>query len=125
MAKLLLAVQEFLETIPELFFRFRLALTVFQVSFRILAKAIVILLFRIPAHIIQALPGKGLHQRLYFVRHSLQSIIIFVGINRVVAGNGDMDLRIVVRVKGILRDKEVIGNAAAAHRGAAPGAVHI
>ena len=125
MAKLLLAVQEFLETVPELFFRFRLALTVFQVSFRILAKAIVILLFRIPPHIVQTLPGKRLQQRLNCSRHGIQGIIIFVRVDRVVAGNGDMDLRIVVRVKGILRDKEVIGNAAAAHRGAAPGAVHI
>ena len=125
MAKLLLAVQEFLETVPELFFRFCLAFPVFQVSFRILAKAIVILLFRIPPHIVQTLPGKRLQQRLNCSRHGIQGIIIFVRVDCIVAGNGDMDLRIVVCVKGLFRDKEIIGNAAVSHRGAAPGGIHI
>ena len=91
----------------------------------VIRQAVFIFLHGILPDGIHSCLGDGLQLRLQQIRCLLHGIIIFLGINLVIPGNGGVDLGVIGDVKGIRRDEEEIRDAAAAHGGIAPVGIHI
>ena len=74
---------------------------------------------------LQALLRKGCQQRLDYIGGIGQGIVIYLRIGGIVPLDGGMNLRIISNIKGFFRNKEIIGDSAAANGGIAPVGVHI
>ena len=123
--KLLLTVFQLLQGIIQFLVRLRLAFGVFHQSLGIFLHAVPVGFHGLLPHFLQTAVCHFLQGRLQGIGGRLQGIGVFVGIDGMLTGDGDVDLRIVVHVQGFRRDIEIAGQAAAAHGGGAAVHVHI
>ncbi len=121
----LLAVHQLLIGIRKLLFKFHLGIRQLLKAVIILLHAVAVLLLCIPFHGRKPLLGQKFRFRLQCLHGIVQNIVISIGIDLMLPGKGQVDLRIVVHIKGFLRHEEIVGDAAVAHRGIAPVQIHV
>ena len=121
----LFAVLQLFQGIGKLFLRICFLLFKFLQAVLIFLAAVQIFFLSLCLHIIKPLLPQTLCFRFHGIHGILHLIIIVIGVDVMLSGNGKVDLREIIGIHGILRNIDKAGNTAAAYGGCSTVHVHV